>query len=67
MNLSDYLAANNMFILIAGFLVVLVAFLWFLRKPGNRYPMEGERGRQLDEERARGNAQETTDVPPTRR
>jgi hypothetical protein len=67
MNLSDYLPANNLFILIAVFVVALVAFLVFLRKPANRHPMEGERGRELDEERARSNAQGTTDVPPTRR
>ena len=67
MSLGDYLAANNLFILIAVFLVVLASLLWFLRKPSNRHPMEGERGRQLDEKRARGNAEDVVDVPDIRR
>jgi hypothetical protein len=67
MSLGDYLAANNLLILIAVFLVVLASLLWFLRKPANRHPMEGERGRALDEERARGNAEDVVDVPDIRR
>lgn len=67
MSLSDYLPTNNLFILVAVFVIALVALLWFLRKPGNRHPMDGERGRDLDERRARHNAQDVTDVPPTRR
>ncbi|NJC05552.1 LPXTG-motif cell wall-anchored protein [Sphingomonas kaistensis] len=67
MSTSDYLSANNLFILIGVFVIVLVAFLWFLRKPQNRHPMEGEKGRALDEARAQENAQGVTDVPPTRR
>jgi hypothetical protein len=67
MSLSDYLPANNLFILISVFVIALVGFLWFLRKPANRHPMEGERGRQLDEERAKGMAQDVTDIPPSRR
>ena len=67
MNTTDYMSANNLFILISVFVIALVGFLWFLRKPQNRHPMEGEKGRRLDEQRARENAQGTTDVPPTRR
>ncbi len=67
MSTGDYLVSNNMLLLISGLVVAIVALLWFLRKPSNRHPMDNERGRQLDEERARGNAQETTEVPPTRR
>ena len=67
MDLSNYLPANNLFILISVFVIALVGFLWFLRKPENRHPMEGEHARELDEERARANAEGTIDVPPTRR
>lgn len=67
MNTGDYLASNNLFILIAGLAIAIVAFLMFLRKSKNRHPMEGEHGRDLDERRARTNAQHETDVPPTRR
>ncbi len=67
MNTTDYMSANNLFILGAVFVIVLVAFLWFLRKPQNRHPMEGPKGEMLDERRAQENAQGTTDVPPTRR
>ena len=66
MNTGDYLASNNLFILIAVLAVAIVALLMFLRKPRNRHPLEGEHGRDLEERRARTNAQETTDVPPTR-
>jgi hypothetical protein len=68
MNTGEYLASNNLFILIAGLVVAIAALLWFLRKPGNRHPMAGERGRELEERRAKMNAQpDETDVPPTRR
>lgn len=67
MNLSEYLPANNLFILIAVVAVAIVALLLFLRKPQNRHPMAGPRGRELEERRARDNAQGVTDVPPTRR
>lgn len=67
MRTFDYLAANNLFILISVFVIALVGFLWFLRKPQNRHPMDGPKGRMLDEKRARENAQGVTDVPPTRR
>lgn len=67
MNLGEYLPANNMFILIAVLAIAIGSFLWFLRKPRNRHPMEGEHGRELDERRARMNAEGSTDVPPTRR
>lgn len=67
MSTFDYLPANNLFLLIAGFIIAAIALLWFLRKPQNRHPMDGPRGRMLDEKRAEENAQGTTDVPPTRR
>lgn len=67
MSTFDYLPANNLFILIAVFVIALVGFLWFMRKPQNRHPMDGEKGRMLDERRAEENAQGVTDVPPTRR
>ena len=67
MSLSEYLPANNLFILLAGLLIAVVALLWFLRKPENRHPMDNPRGRELEEERARHNAQGVTDVPPTRK
>lgn len=67
MSTSDYLPANNLFLLIAVFVIAAIALLWFLRKPSNRHPMDGPKGRALDERRAEENAQGTTDVPPTRR
>ena len=67
MNTGNYLAGNNLFILIAVVVVAIVSLLWFLRKPGNRNTMDGDRGRDLDEKRARSNAEGETDVPPTRR
>lgn len=66
MNLSDYLTANNLFILIGVLALAIVGLLLFLRKPANRHTMDGARGRALDEERAQENAQGVTDVPPTR-
>lgn len=63
----DYMAANNLFLLGSVFLIVLVSFLWFLRKPQNRHPMDGPKGRMLDEKRAKENAQGVTEVPPSRR
>ena len=67
MNTSDYLPANNLFLLVAAFVIAAVALLYFLRKPQNRHPMDGPKGHMLDERRARNNAQGVTDVPPTRR
>lgn len=67
METGNYLASNNLFILIAVVVVAIAALLWFLRKPRNRHPMAGDHGRELDERRARMNAQGETDVPPTRR
>jgi hypothetical protein len=67
MNTGEYLASNNLFILISVVVIAAVALLWFVRKPKNRHPMEGQHGRDLEERRARMNAQEETDVPPTRR
>ena len=67
MSTFDYLPANNLFLLLAAFVIAAVALLMFLRKPQNRNPMEGEKGRMLDERRAREHAQGVTEVPPTRR
>lgn len=67
MNLGDYLPANNLFILIAVVMAAIVALVLFLRKPGNRHPMDNPRGHEAEERRARANAEEQTDVPPTRR
>ena len=67
MDIFNYMAANNLFILIAVVILAIVSLLLFLRKPGNRHTMDGPKGRALDERRARNNAQAETDVPPTRR
>jgi len=68
MDLSEYLPANNLFILIAVVVVAIVALLLFLRKPGNRHPMDNPQGRAAEERRARETAEGGhTDVPPTRR
>lgn len=67
MNTGDYLAGNNLFILIAVLAVAVISFAMFLSKRRNRNTMEGQHGRDLDEQRARANAQGETDVPPTRR
>jgi len=66
LSLGEYLPANNLFILISGLVILLVSFAMFMRKRRNRHPMEGQHGRDLEERRARMNAQSTTDVPPTR-
>lgn len=67
MSTFEYLPANNLFLLISAFVIALVGLLWFLRKPQNRHPMDGPKGRMLDEKRAKENAEGVTDVPPTRR
>lgn len=67
MNTGEYLVSNNLFILVAVLAIAIVALLLFLRKPRNRHPMAGQHGRDLEERRARMNAQETTEVPPTRK
>jgi hypothetical protein len=67
MNLGDYLASQNLFILISVVVVAIVALLMFLRKPKNRHPMDNPAGRAAEERRARENAQGVTDIPPTRR
>ena len=67
MNLGDYLASQNLFILISVVVVAIVALLLFLRKPQNRHPMDNPAGRAAEERRARENATGVTDVPPTRR
>lgn len=66
MNLGEYLPANNLFILIAVVVVAIAMLLLFLRKPGNRHPMAGARGHDLEERRARENSQHVTEPPPTR-
>ena len=66
MNNSEYLTANNLFILVSVLGLAIVSLLLFLRKPGNRHPMAGPRGRELEERRARENAQGVTEAPPTR-
>jgi hypothetical protein len=66
METGDYLAANNLWILIGAVVVAIVALLWFLRKPGNRHPMDNPAGRAAEERRARENAQDVTETPPTR-
>lgn len=66
MDTFNYLSANNLFILIGFLAVLVVGLLLFLRKPQNRHTMDGEHGRDLDERRARDNAEGVTDAPPTR-
>lgn len=66
MNIGEYLPANNLFILIAVVVLAIIGLLMFLRKPENRHPMAGPRGRELEERRARENAQGITEAPPTR-
>ena len=66
MSLGEYLPLNNLFLLLSGLAVAIIALVWFLRKPQNRHPMSGEHGRELEERRARENAQGVTERPPAR-
>lgn len=66
METGEYLASNNLLILISVVVVAIVALLWFLRKPQNRHPMDTPQGHAAEERRARENAEHVTDTPPTR-
>jgi hypothetical protein len=66
MNTGDYLAANNLLILLGGVAIAVVALIMFLRKPRNRHPMDNPAGRAAEERRARDNAQDVIETPPTR-
>jgi hypothetical protein len=67
MNTGNYLAANNLLILVGGLAIAVFALIWFLRKPGNRHPMDNPAGRAAEERRARENVQDVVEAPPTRR
>tara|TARA_R110002072_G_scaffold15856_33_gene62902 strand:- start:7833 stop:8003 length:171 start_codon:yes stop_codon:yes gene_type:complete len=45
-NLLTWLAFGT---LIAAFVIALVLFLRFMRKPKNRHPMDGQRERDIEE------------------
>lgn len=66
METGDYMAANNLWILIGVVVIAIAALVWFLRKPGNRHPMDTPAGHAAEERRARENAQDVTETPPTR-
>jgi len=63
---GDYLASNNLFILIAVVVLAIGALLWFLRKPQNRHPMDNPAGHAAEERRARENSEHIIDPPATR-
>jgi len=66
MEYGDYLASNNLLILISVVVVAIVALVWFLRKPQNRHPMDNPEGHAAEERRARTNTEQVADTPPTR-
>ena len=47
MSTFEYLASQNMMILVTAFLVVAISFAYFLRKRSNRHPMEGRQERNV--------------------
>lgn len=56
-----------LFTLVAVLVIAVVLYLRFMRKPQNRHPLDSPEGRQMDQARARQNAQGRTEVPPTRK
>lgn len=56
-----------LFTLIAVAVIAGVMLARFMRNKANRHPLDNERGRELEELRARQNAQRIIDTPPTRR
>lgn len=56
-----------LFTLIAAAVIAGVMLARFMRNKANRHPLDNERGHELEELRARQNAQRITDTPPTRR
>lgn len=47
MSTFEYLASQNLMILVTGFLVAAAALAFFLRKRSNRHPMEGRQERNV--------------------
>ncbi|MDO9488869.1 MAG: hypothetical protein Q7J32_10885 [Sphingomonadaceae bacterium] len=63
----DLLSALSLFTIAVVVVLAGVLFVRFMRKPGNRHPLAGERGHQIEEARARENAQHIVDTPLIRR
>jgi LPXTG-motif cell wall-anchored protein len=69
MNTGDYMASNNLFILIAVVLIAIGSLAWFMRKRSNRHPMDTPRGHEIEEQRRRETLaarDNVIDPPPTR-
>ena len=47
MSTFDYLASQNLMILVTGAIVLAIALAWFLRKRSNRHPLEGRQERNI--------------------
>ena len=47
MSTTEYLSSQNLMILISGFVVAAIAFMYFMRKRSNRHPMEGRQERNV--------------------
>jgi hypothetical protein len=47
MSTFDYLASQNLMILVTGAIVLAIALAWFLRKRSNRHPLEGRQERNV--------------------
>ena len=50
MSTSGLLSSLNLGTLVVGFLIVVIAFGYFLRRRSNRHPMEGRRERNVAED-----------------
>lgn len=64
MNSSALLPALNLFTLVAIAVVLIGAFIWYMRKPSNRHPMDSERGRQIDAQRTKETLEARADETP---
>lgn len=67
MDQSTFVGTLALFTLIAVAVIAIVIFARFMRKRSNRHPLDNPHGQDLEEMRARQNAQGHTEVPPTRR
>lgn len=63
----DFLSALSLFTIAAVVILAVVLLARFLRKPGNRHPLAGEKGHRIEEARARENAQPLIDTPEIRK
>lgn len=53
MQLPSFLASLNLVTLVIVVLIASIGLALFLRKPGNRHPMDTKRGREIEAQRTR--------------